>query len=385
MTDRTRPAAELRSAGPRPTIDVATARRLAVVRAGLADPRRTGLPARARGDDAAARAAAHAVIGRFGYLQLDTVSVAGARSHTLVLLARLAGFDPSLGERLLVPGAPLFEYWGHEACWMPLELWPAFAFRRERFRRHPWWGDVIGPNRALADDLIRRARDDGGFRASDLEGRRGAGWWNGKAANRVAAALWSSGDLAIRERTGFQRIYDLPERVVPDAVRSTTMPAAAAHRELLLRALDGHGWAEARTLAATWRLRPRSAEFTSALADLADAGEIVACDLVAPDDRRSGWIRPRDLDAAARLRSWRPRRDRGVLLSPFDPLLWDRDRLRRLFGFDYTIGIYTPAARRTHGYYPMPVLAGDRLVARVDLKADRAAGRVHVLDRKSVV
>ena len=130
------------------------ARRLALARAGLLKPEWTGFPRSGRGRGARARRAAAAVLARFGYLQLDTVSVAGARSHAIVLLSRLEGFDPELGEELLRPGEPLFEYWGHEASWIPLELYPAFEFRRREFRAHPWWGDLVRAH----PDVTRRLR-----------------------------------------------------------------------------------------------------------------------------------------------------------------------------------------------------------------------------------
>jgi len=360
------------------TLDVRAVRRLALARAGLLAG---DLPTKARGGGRTARDAAHSVIDRFGYLQLDTISVAGARSHSLVLASRLDGMDASLGEELLVPGAPLFEYWGHAACWMPLALYPLFEFRRQRFRRHPWWGDLLDANRAAADALLRRARDDGPFRSSDLEGEGGKGWWRIKESKRVAEALWSAGELAIRERRGFQRIYDLTERVIPDALRSRPVPVHDAYRALILLALDGHGWADERTIAATWNLRRTRPEFVAALRSLADEGAVVACALADEDETRAGWIRPRDLEVASALRRLRPRDDRGVLLTPFDPLLWDRARVRRLFGFDVVLEIYVPAAKRRYGYFCMPVLAGERLVARVDVKADRAAGRLRIVAR----
>ncbi len=380
-------------------IPLRAARRLALARAGLLAQKMTGAPVSARGGgpsrgasrDAAARAAAHRVIDRFGYLQLDTISVAGARSHTLVLLSRLEGMDPALGESLLVPGEPLFEYWGHEASWLPIDLYPLFAWRRERFRRHPWWGDVIGPRRAQADELLRRARDHGGFRSTDLEGERSGTWWGGKDSKRLAEALWSAGELAIRERRGFQRIYDLPERVIPDEHRTRQVSVADSCRALILRAMEGHGWAETRTIAATWRFRTTNPDFRAAMTSLAEDGSIVPCDLVADvadvadvavdAAPRPGWIRPADLELAARLERLRPAADRGVLLSPFDPVLWDRARLLRLFGFDLKIEIYTPAPKRRYGYYSMPVLAGDRLVGRVDVKADRPAGLLRTPSR----
>lgn len=356
-------------------------RRLALARGGLLGPRWTGLPARAAGAGARARAAAHAVIGRFGYLQLDTVSAAGARSHALVLLSRLDGMEARLGEELLVPGAPLFEYWGHAASWLPLDLHPALAFRRKAFRRHPWWGDVLGENRGLADALLRRARDGGPFRSADLEGEREGPWWGHKPLRRVAEALWLAGELAIRERRGFQRVWDLPERVIPADLLARSLPEEEGVRTLVLRALDGHGWAEERTLAETFHLRKSRPSFRAALRSLAEEGAILPCALrLEGGGKRPGWIRPRDLEAADALRRWRPPRGpRAVLLSPFDPILWDRDRAALLFGFRQVLEIYVPAARRKYGYFVMPVLSGERLPARVDVRADRAAGVLRAL------
>jgi uncharacterized protein len=356
------------------------ARRLALARAGLLSPEPTGLPRHARGHGPTAFAAAHAVIRRFGYLQLDTVSIAGARSHSIVLLSRLEGLDPVVGEELLRPGVPVFEYWGHEASWIPLELYPAFEFRRREFRHHPWWGDIVGKHPKVAADLRRRIRDQGPLRSSEMEGRGGKGWWDLSAAKRVAAALWSSGELAIRERRGFQRTYDLAERVIPEELRRRPLPGAEAFELLLLTALDGHGWASAGTLAATWRLRNCGPQLTAALRRLEEKGAIVPCAIeTAVGTAAKGWIRPADLELAARVETARPRGDRGVLLSPFDPLLWDRARVARLFGFDALLEIFKPAQQRQYGYYCLPVLAGEHLVARVDLKAERTRKTLRVL------
>jgi uncharacterized protein YcaQ len=362
------------------TIGTTEARRLALARAGLLKPEWTGLPGRATGFTLRARKAAHRIIRRFGYLQLDTVSIAGARSHAFVLLSRLEGFDPGLAESLLQPDEPLFEYWGHEACWIPIEMYPVFEFRRRAFRHHPWWGDLVGQHPKTAEDLRRRIRDEGPLRSLDMEGKGSSGWWDLKLVKRVATALWSSGELAIRERRNFQRIYDLTERVIPGQYLKTSLPEPQAIEHLLLLALKGHGWASTGTLSQTWRLTNQKKTIADALVRLTEAGAIIPCSLIGEDKKkRSGWIRPSDLELAARLKRVRPRADRGVLLSPFDPVLWDRGRVQQLFDFDQILEIFKPASKRKYGYYCLPVLAGDNLVARVDLKADRRAKKLNVL------
>ncbi len=362
------------------SLDVVTARRLAVAKAGLLWPERTGLPRRGRGRGRRARSAAHAVIHRFGYLQLDTVAVSGARSHALVLMSRLDGLDPELAEDLLRPGEPLFEYWGHEVSWIPMELYPTLAFRRREYRVDPWYGDVVGAHPDEADALLRRVAAEGPLRTGDVGGS-GDGFWGSTHAKRLVQALWSRGELAVCERRGFQRAWDLVERVIPDHVRAREVPRDDAVRDLLELALAGHGWATRGTLAATWRLKVGEHAVDDALRDLAAGGRVAPCVLITADRKVSGWIRPDDLELASELERARPRHDRGVLLSPFDPLVWDRSRVQLLFGFEQVLEIFTPAARRRWGYYCLPVLAGDRLVGRVDLAVDRTAGRLLVKAR----
>ena len=369
------------------TLSPRSVRRLALCRAGLLKPEWTGLPSRARragrtkGRDKQAREAAYSVVRRFGYLQLDAVSIAGARSHTIVLLSRLEGMDPVLGEQLLQPGEPVFEYWGHEASWIPMELYPAFEFRRREFLGlHPWWGNVVARNGKVARRLRRRLQEEGPLRSIDMEGKGSSGWWDLKVAKKVALALWSSGELAIRERKNFQKTYDLTERVIPESVRSRPLAKREALEVLLLKALDGHGWAPTGTLVQTWRLVNRKKEIAATLDRLVERGSIVSCALEVPGGRPvPGWIRPCDLELAARLERVRPRKDRGVLLSPFDPLLWDRQRVKRLFDFEQLLEVFKPVSKRVYGYYCLPVLAGERLVARFDLKADRKSGALRVL------
>ena len=361
------------------SLSVRQARRLALARGGLLKPRFTGLPARAAGRGRRARDRCHSIIDRFGYLQLDSVSVAGARTHAIVLASRLENFDTSLGEELLTPGEPLFEYWGHEACWLPIALYPVFAFRRREYRVHPWWGDLLGKHPRIVAEIMRRVEDEGAFRSVDLEGQGGPGWWDLKLSKRIAEALWSAGELAIAGRRHFHRSFDLPERVIPGDLLHESWSDEEAFDFLLLKALEGHGWASTGTLAATWRLSNCRAAVAESLERLVEGGRVVACGVDGARRRLAGWIRPEDLEAAAELDDARFRRDRGVLLSPFDPVLWDRERVRLLFEFDQVLEIYKPAEVRRYGYYCLPVLAGDRLIARVDLKADRKAGRLRVL------
>ena len=147
---------------------------------------------------ARARERCHRIIEHFGYLQLDTVAVSGARTHCIVLASRLEGLDAALGETLLAPGAPLFEYWGHETCWLPLSLYPCFAWRRREYRVHPWWGNVLHEHRGVARSIMKRIECEGALRSVDFEGESGTGWWGLKLTRRVAESLWSAGRLAVR-------------------------------------------------------------------------------------------------------------------------------------------------------------------------------------------
>ena len=365
------------------TLTIRQTRRLALARAGLLKPEWTGMPKFARGRGPSARRACHEIIRRFGYLQLDSIGVAGARTQGLVLMSRLDGLDPSLVEDLLQPGEPLFEGLGHEACWQPLEDWRLFAFRRRELRERPRWGVLVAENRKVADEILGRIRDEGPLRSLDFESERYGTNWQLKTATLVASGLWGTGELAIRERRSFQRVYDLTERVIPDEVRSQSTTIEEALPELILKALDGHGWAARGTIAETWRLKNRGGDIDAALGRLEESGEIVACALLDEGGGRTGgWIRVEDLELAARLDRSRPRRDRGVLLSPFDPVLWDRKRVAALFGYDQILEIYKPVSQRQYGYYCLPVLAGDRLVARVDLKCDRKERRVEILSSR---
>ena len=356
------------------TIDLRRARRLALARAGLLKPDWTGLPHQAGRGEKQQRRSCHRLIASFGYLQLDSIPVAGARSHAIVLLSRLRGLQPRLCEELLQPGEPLFEYWGHEACWMPLQLYPLFAFRRRQFRQRTWWGDVLGENRGLEQQIIERISQTGPLTSGGLWGQESplTNHFPPEVVRLGVLSLWLAGRLAIRQRQSFRRTFDLAENVIPYDLLEADTPLQKALPKLLQLALAGHGWATRGTLASTWRLRKLQSEVTAALSQLQEEKKILPCRLINADgSRQDGWIRPADLELASGLSSVRPRKIQGRLLSPFDPLLWDRQRVQRLFGFHQVIEIYKPVSQRRYGYYCLPVLAGDRLVARVDLKAYR--------------
>ena len=232
-------------------------------------------------------------------------------------------------------------------------------------------------NRKRANAIRRRIRDEGPLRSTDFDDKADRNDWGATLSRRLLRSLWWAGELAVRERKNFHPLYDLAERVIPEKARRRKVERQEATKILLLKALDGHGWATSRTLVQTWRLTKRQKLIKTCLEQLREEAVIVACSL----DGSPGWIRPDDFALAARLERLRPRSDVGVLLSPFDPVLWDRDRVQTLFGFEQVLEIFKPAHQRKYGYYCMPVLAGDKLVARCDLKADRKAGRLEVVAR----
>lgn len=310
-------------------------------------------------------------IQRLGVIQIDSVNVL-QRAHYLPLYSRLGAYSPELLDRA-TGRAPrrAVEYWAHVAAFIPVDLWPVFAERMARYRQdgHPWWGS----GHSHADEVLARVRDLGPSTARQLDdGQRRSkeNWgWNWSEAKRALEYLFLAGELAVAGRTSqFERIYDLPERVLPPTVLNhPTWSASDAHIELVRRAGRALGIASANCLADYYRLAVADAK--KAIGVLVESGELLPA-------RVQGWKRPTYLHAQARL----PRRTAArALLAPFDPLIWERDRTESLFGFHYRIGIYTPAPKREHGYYVLPLLLGDRLVARVDLKADRPASTLRVL------
>ena len=343
------------------SLSLAQARRIALAAQGFAD-RAHALPT---------MRTLSRTIERTGVLQVDSVNVL-QRAHYMPLYARMGPYDADLLRRAAERRPRrLVEYWAHVQALMPVELWPVMRFRMERYREQNfgWWRDV---DHGLKKELFAQITDRGALPASALDDgapRNRDHWgWNWSAARKALDILYRTGDLAIAGRTTqFEVVYDLPERVLPrEYVEARPLDAAEAHLELTRRAARSHGVATVRHLADYYRTRVD--ETTAAVRDLVDSGELEPVQV-------EGWSRPAYVAAGARV----PQRiSARTLLSPFDPVVWERERVESLFDFHYRIEIYVPAAQRVHGYYVLPFLLGDRIVARVDLKADRAGGALLV-------
>ena len=350
-------------------LTAAQARRVAVAAQGFGTSRRSG---------PITRAELRRLIKRIQVLQLDSVSVA-VRAHYAPVFSRLGPYDRAVldaaawshsarSPRLLV------EYWAHEAALMAVEDWPLMRWRMREYVHGRWGVEIVRNNPRLVDEVVAAVAELGPSTAGQIEAhlesatRRGKGaWWNRSETKWVAEALFASGVLTTAHRVGFARHYDLAERVLPAEVVARHVDEGDALRELTLRAVTALGVGTEADIRDYFRLRP--AEVRPALADLVRTGELEPVEV-------TGW------PATAYLRSGQtvPRSDRGTaLLCPFDPMIFFRPRVQRLFCFEYRIEIYTPAAKRKFGYYVWPFLLDGELVARVDLKADRAAGVLRVL------
>lgn len=341
---------------------------------GLAEARRVALAAQGFGDRPHATPTLRTLertVQRTGVLQIDSVNVL-QRAHYLPLYSRRGPYDPRLIDRAAGQRPRrLVEYWAHVAALMPVELWPVMQHRMRHFRDrgHPW---TEGRDAELVASLLAEVGERGASTSRSLDDglpRRKDHWgWNWSRTKQALEYLFLAGELAVAGRTGaFERLYDLPERVLPAAVLALPEPSEAeAHRDLVRRAARAHGVATARDLRDYFRMP--AAQAGPAIASLVEAGELVPAVV-------DGWPQPAYLHRDAVL----PRSVAGhALLSPFDPVVWERDRTERLFGFHYRIEIYMPAPQRRHGYYVLPFLLGDRIVARVDLKADRPAAVLDV-------
>lgn len=308
-------------------------------------------------------------IERLGYVQIDTISVI-ERAHDHTLWTRVPGYQQRELQELLAVDRKVFEYFAHGASYLPIQDYRFYLPRMRRNRESPRPGtrDWVQANRKVIKHVSDRIRIEGPLASSDFEapkGHKSSGWWNWKPAKGALEVLHARGELMIAERRNFQRVYDLTERVLPTAI-DTSMPTAEEHgRFLVRRALAAHAIATPQEISSHIRWT-RLATVRKALAQLQEAGEVVRID-------SAGWSDQPNYAWTASLKATgksgpEPRLE---LLSPFDNLVIDRDRIRRLFGFDYLLECYTPAAKRKFGYFVLPVLWGGRLVARLDPKADR--------------
>ena len=314
------------------------------------------------------------LIDRLGVVQIDSVNVV-SRTHYLPAFSRLGAYPRALLEDVAWGRKPgLFEYWAHEASLLPLAAQPLLRWRMEDAATGVgmWKGIArfLRERRDLVDRALSEIEARGPLAASELEvGLKGeGGWWGWSDSKRALEGLFWAGELTTATRRGtFERVYGLPGKVLPKAVVETpTPPRDVAQRGLMMTAARAMGVATERDLRDYFRMP--LADARARLGELVEAGELIPVAV-------KGWREPAYLDPAAR----RPRRiEARALLSPFDNLIWFRERTERMFGVKVRLEIYTPAHKRTHGYYVLPFLEGDAITARVDLKADRKAGELIV-------
>jgi uncharacterized protein YcaQ len=341
------------------------AARIALAAQGLNRARRPGRKTRAH---------LQRTLDRVGLLQMDSVNVL-TRAHYMPLFSRMGAYDPSLLDNAAwePKRRSLFEYWAHEASLLPMSLHPHMRWRMARAERMEGiYGGIASVAREkpeFVESVYREVEQRGPVAASDLDraNHKGSSWWGWTETKIVLEYLFWAGRITTATRRGFERAYDLTERVIPAIIRDIPTPAEAdAQRHLIGIAARALGVATEPDLRDYFRLDV--ADSKARVAELVEAKRLIPAAV-------QGWRQPAYLDADAA----RPARVAGrALVSPFDPLVWERDRTERLFGFRYRIEIYTPAHKREFGYYVLPFLLGDRLVARVDLKADRKAGILRV-------
>jgi uncharacterized protein YcaQ len=306
-------------------------------------------------------------IRRLSCVQLDSIS-AVERSHRIVLSTRVGAYPEATIPRLLAQGR-VFEYWAHEACLLPVEEWQLFAAQMKNGGRR-WYGNVGETHPHLAEEILEEIRRRGPLGSRHFEGSSEGGMWNWKPAKAMLDRLWNHGDLVIAGRQGFQRLYDLPERVLPKEILAAPLPAEPERlRALALKAVRARGALTDAGVVEHWRLRGGVARIRPVLDGLVAEGQLERLEV--EDGGPSVLVAAgTELDHASPTAS--------VLLSPFDNLLWDRPFARRVLGFDHLIEVYKKEHERRYGYYVLPFLWRDRIVGRADLKSERGDGELVV-------
>lgn len=344
------------------SISPAAARRIALAAQGFGRPR----------PDAVGTRQLNLLLERLGLLQLDSVNVL-ERSHYLPVFARLGAYDKTLLDRLtFAKKGPYREYWAHEAALIPLEEWPLFRFRMQDYRDYyartsdPWLAAHADTLAWLRAELAEKGPLPASKIERDASAPRRGSWWDWDEVKRGLERMFRVGEVVSAGRSNFERTYALPEQVMPTGLWEREVPRAEAVHGLMERSARAHGIGTLSDLADYYRLK--TADAKPALERLVDEGVVRAVSV-------PGWRKQAYLHRDARI----PRRiEATALLSPFDPVVWERERALRLFGFHYRIEIYTPAPKRVYGYYTLPVLVDDALVGRIDLKNDRKRGVLRV-------
>jgi len=315
-------------------------------------------------------------IRRMNVLQIDTIHIV-ARSPYLVLWSHLGDYQPRWLDELLAEGA-LFEYWSHEACFLPIEDYQLYRHRMLDAANMGWKyaREWAAQNRAALDRVLAHVREYGAVRSADFERTDGSDgkWWGWKTEKRALETLFTSGDLMIVRRHNFQRIYDLRERVLPAWDDSKIPPLDDVRRTQALRAVRALGVTTARWVADYFRTR--KTETVALVKALAGAGALLRVEVA--DWAEDGYIHPDNAGLAESAAAGELRPELTTLLSPFDPLVWDRARALAMFGFDYRIECYTPAPKRRYGYFTLPILRRGQIIGRLDPKAHRKERRFEV-------
>lgn len=315
------------------------------------------------------------LVRRLGVVQMDSVNVL-VRSHYLPVFSRRGSYKSALLERAAYDDRLLFEYWGHEASLLPVESYPLFRWRMDDARQGVGtWGRLkryATSHQDLVKAAVDQIRERGPLGASELTdaGKSKGSWWGWSQGKEILEWLFWIGDVTTARRRNFERLYDLPERVLPESVRKAPVPSREhAQRELMMIGARGMGVATARDLRDYFRLPAKEA--ATRLSELVEEGKLLPVSV-------EGWKQQGYLHHEAKVPRATKVADLAALLSPFDSLIWERQRTERLFDFHFRLEIYTPMHKRVHGYYVLPLLLGERVVGRVDLKSDRQSGVLQV-------